>query len=428
MKTIKHSLKLFVIVINLLILSNCSSDESLFPNNELRLQNDGYLPLSPNNTWIYENTLGTKQDNGSYVYSGNSFLTEHTIAKVDQVFVNNGSEKRFDYGFTPLELGRTIGGFFGSLNQIIKVGKEYINKSIIRVEKVENGIIKTHLEYKLEDQIFLTDEELNLNDIISTKTGYIGNKSENGVYIEYTITTYFKGKLNALPDNLISNEEERAFFSNFNNYIHTQDVVKITKLITKSAGGTRITGKIKQGIKSGNLVGQMDLEDVNFSGALQINGTALGIIPLNFNNAKLLGVVEGTKFSLGGLSSSLVICPSSVEIDMDSVSETSTNELLSDQDLYYRDNYWVKGVGNVKNITSPAILKAKLTLVDATTPETETILKPEDPRCIQEINRVSLTYTIRARPKDFSIVYPITIDTRSYIQTLKKYSVRKSLN
>jgi hypothetical protein len=418
---------------------------TLFPNNEFSIQNkDSYFPLAISNSWVYENWLATVDRNGPTInkinYTGKPIKTEHSVGKVNYYEKKTG-EFTFDYGFSPLSLGSVIGGFFGNFQQIRKQNGNYIRKSAIKVESKDiNGNPKTDYKYELGDHIFLSDNIVP-DQLISLESGTIGEPGE-GVYIEYETESKAVAIHKTMPQNMCNNPGIDDHLCAYTDVLHTRDIVRIKKLTSYSDGGIRLRFKGYADIvdidkETGQIASQVEARSFGESelfGLLGIFGN-ITLIPV-FAIAFLSGDLDTFPYNLfpplkSDLKLGLKICPVRLNIDIDDVFEGSSTTLVSNQPLFYIDHYWVKGVGNIKSITSPAKFDAVINLngSDDDISTEPTVAEALDPNCVLDnINTVQLKMQLFSRPNVGNASIGLSLETRSHVQNLKKHTIRKSIN
>ncbi len=432
----------------LFLLQSCKiEEEGMFPDSQKSLQNDGYLPLAPSNNWVYDNWAAVKQPDGTFEYTGKAIETEHDIL-TSKLYQNTVTGNRHDYGFSPLDIGRTIGGFFGNFNQITKIGDKYKKKSVIRIETLnKNGTVNTDLKYELdsEDQYFLTDNPTS-GELISSEKGSYGDSLKTGIYFEYEVKSYALEILPKMDPKLANQEGIDKHLENYENVLHTVDSVKITKLFSNSEGGVLLNfkGKVtlappigineenyESSIIESRVVGQAEL----IGGPVSLFGYTLLPVPLPILGQVGLRGGSGSGFYNDYLKSDLklglTLCPAEIDLAINKRMEGSRLNFISNQALYSVDQYWVKGVGNIKNITSPAKFNPKISISiggDDTAKTDPIELKPTDPTCSNNVNTIQLALKLNSAPAIGKIEIPITLGNKSYVQNLKKYSIRKSLN
>ena len=417
------------------------------------IQNEGYFPLAMDNNWVYENRLVIINDKGTpdksddfHEYSGSMIESEHPVSNVKfleiEDTITKNKTKRIDYGFTPLGLGKVLGGFFGNFMQITKKGKDYYRKSIVKKESLDKstGKLKTDYYYEIDSQKFLSDSIVGKNMLISTRTDTIGD-GVKGIFIIYEVKSYVIEELpDGLPVNLRNQPGIDDHLAVYKNVLHTTDTIKIKRLENISDGGMRLRLNAEVVIPAGTS--KLETRSVGpsqLTGNIWLYGTVLsiapiwavgGLLPPIYDCGGFVPPLNGCGPLISDLKLNLGVCEAKATIDIDEIMEGSRSTLVSEQPLYYIDHYWVKGVGNIKNITSPAKFNAVIDLtVDPAEPLSEPLeVFPTDPTCKDIPNTVELTMSMQSQPAVGNIVIPFTLESRSYVQNLRKVRLRTTNN
>ena len=464
MKTIYTSL--LVLSFFFISLQSCSTeDQAIFTNMDKSIQNEGYFPLAIDNNWVYDNWLVIINEDGSYRYTEKPIESEHPISNTKYISDDGTGNFRFDYGFIPIGIGKVLGGFFGNFKQITKIGGNYIKKNIIDTKSTDkNGNTKIDYLYELDDQIFLsddleppvsssTDQACQRNDtlakynllekghLISTKKGSYG-KEDHGIYFEYQVNSYAVETLpDGLPNCLTNNPGIDDHLKAYKNVLHTRDVVKILKLNAFSEGGIRLKMNAKVNIPAkSSQVKYRTLGETELSGDVFVTGyvnsspiqsfIAATLLPCPSNPDEELGdVCERSQPLITDMKLDLLTCPVEGDLVIDEDYVDTIINLVSDQPLYTVDQYWAKGVGNIKNITSPSKFKAVIDLGGTKNTTLKTLdVKPSDPDCIDTPNTITISTKMKSLPSVGKMEIPFTLESRSYVQNLKKYKLRTTLN
>lgn len=398
------------------------------------IQNDGYLPLAVDNNWVYENRLAIINDNGTYEYSGEVVESEHPVSNVKFRTNNKTDVKSIDYGFTPLGLGKVLGGFFGNFIQITKIGKDYYRKNIILKDSLVRGRIEKKYLYELADQKFLTDDVT--PGLIGSKRDTLIGDGKKGLLIDYEVNSYVVEVLtDGLPPNLRNQPGIDKHLEVYKDVLHTRDVITIKSLESISEGGVRLRLNAEVEIPAGTS--KLETRSVGpseLNGRIFMGGVGVVVVPI-IAIGNFTGPPEDDEEPLiSDLKLAPNVCPARATINIDEVMEGSKMVFVSDQPIYTIDQYWVRGVGNIKNITSPAKFKAIIDLKGSEKLSAPLKLEPiksqnpSIPECKDIRNTATLNMSLQSQPAVGYIEIPLTLESRSYVQNLKSVRLRTTNN
>ncbi len=406
-----------------------TEDTTQFNSLEKRIQNEGYFPLAPNNAWLYENRKATIRSNGTYLYENDAVNVESAISRTNEVY-ENGTDQRIDYLFSPYDFGETLGGIFGALNQITKVNGEYRKKQRVSfIKPTGDGETNKRYMLELEDQKFLVDNPT-VGQVISSKDDTF-TSPDDGITIEYNISSYVVEMLEKMPE-LLSNQKDKDIqLAVYKDILHTRDVILIKKIVLNDSGGNRLivnaqaetdtTGYIKMVIDTpgSSLSGSIKELEIPF-----LNNFPLVRINLNSNNIRVK------------TSPSMKLCKSIGKININTELKGGPMEIVTNQEMVHIDQYWAKGVGNIKNITSYKEMTAKISAKSYLMTEPFKVrLEKEDPECgvgaddsDQQHNTFAITTTLEIMLDGLDIELPVLLSKEVVVQNLLSYKQRKTLN
>lgn len=400
------------------LLTSCSIEESAnFINIDERIQNEGYFPLSQSNSWVYEYRTGVEKDSTTFLYDRDSILVEKSINSTELIELDG--KKRFDYSFLPINLGTTFGAFIPSLYKVTKNENEYKKiETLLIPDQYFSGGSKYKLSLRLESQKFLVDDP-QIDQVISSKSDVF--RSPDGAFeIHYTYSTKVVGFLEKMPEKYSSVVGIDDQLQKYKDILHTRDVLFLNKIVANENAENRLNVSMKIRTKKGSTFSLN-----NISTTLDGYGWVYGLsfIPI-YATTNDMAITEFTQ--------PLEICQSQANININTELKGGTIELISNQEIYNLDQYWVKGVGNIKSISSYKDIMATVNLKNYLSTDpflVDFITDESDTECLNKANTVKLAIKIKTEISGLEVKIPIKLSNSSkIIQNLKSYTHRKTLN
>ena len=449
------------LIILSVLLNSCKTEEfTQFQSLENIIQNEGYFPLAPNNAWVFENRTA-KKDGNNYVYKKDtdSVEVQSVIGKVNEVYVEDDLNPTLEYLVAPYSINDVALGMFGSLSKVSKENGEYTRKLAVSfTDAFNNGKVYKSMRFEI-DQKFLSD---NYSDYpFDPDTGIapidkiIHSKNENftspdgGISIDYTIETKLMERYKKMPVELTSKVGVDNQLSEFEDILHTRDIITIKKIVLTEKVSNRLNIDAEvQFDKSGGSIQKIDIPEGStgsspgrppyenggdLSGVLQF-----GDLPDAIDYGSILNLWVNNIGKIGIKSTSTAtMCPGTGRIKVNSELIAKPMEVITNQEFMIIDQYWAKGVGNIKNITE----YKKLTLyADAkdylmTEPFKINITK-DDPACgigadgpdSGQENTLGLTVQLNVNVSNLKLDIPFILSEDIIIQNLKRHKLRNTLN
>ncbi len=419
----------------ILLFVSCKKEEDSFPDLDKRIQNDGYLPLAMDNYWQYETYKALSIPNDRYSYTDDKSLSEQFITNTTQ-YRQLDSSSRFDYNFSPIDVGSFLGSFIGVFNRISKQNGEYKTKQIIRFRDSSfNGNEKNSLTFELDEQPFLVDKP-EVGMILSETHGKVTSPDE-AIVIEYKKITQIIDIFPQIPDKHSSAIGVDDHLKKYKDVVHIVDSILIKKItLTEKAENTiAIDAAVKMlpGVDDPNIPGGKTTLNITQDGSLLTGTVRFPVLGIGLANFK----VRGENILISKTKNVQLSCEVNGPFKLNKTLKGGVIELMPSASankpvpFSSEDTYWAKGVGKIKSISKSYKIPIKANISKyMETDEFNIILERQDKTCaVDQKDTTALEATLGINvTKDIEVELPIGGSDFIYVQNLIKNNARNNLN
>ena len=406
-------------------------DESLFSTKDQYIKIEGYLPLAPNNTWVYETWQANLADDGTYRYESIPWLSQNSIASIEV----NQPQNQITYKFAPFG-DSLMGGLLGNFNEVIKVDNKYYRNA--KINPIETG---SEIEFDLGGSIFLSDSA-KVGDMLYSHKDSIRTTGLTPVTIIYSYKTYLNGKYKKMPNHLTRVNGIDDHLAEFDSIIKVTDSLTIEKMqmeINSIYVNLKVESLSEDGITTVNQISKA----ITRQGDLVATPNIVYVAPplILYDQPPVVIPVNPQPREDG-----LVIEFKSTQVECATKSTTIINDtfnykynLIAKNTPIYIDTYYAKNVGKIKSVTNIDQIQAKVGILENEKDKNGIIkvttnneaLKDNKGNylCKGKPGTSTTILNLNALMRGINVSIPFSGGVKTdIIQNLRTYSIRNSLN
>ncbi|MFA9290403.1 MAG: hypothetical protein ACEQSF_04170 [Solirubrobacteraceae bacterium] len=421
-------MKKYILLGFIITLLSCSKEEGLEYIDSF-IDNQGYMPVAPNNTWLYETWQANLSKDGSYDYEGQPTNTTNTITNLRY----NETKKEVTYELSPYPI-RLLGTILGNFDKITKSDNKYFREAKL---DLSNG--GTDFSMSLNGSVFI-DEKSKVGDLLHSETNIFRSKLVTPIDVKYSLKTYMTGRYDKLPTYLTNKEGIDSHLAEYSDIIKVTDSIIIDELILglNSLSVNLDMFSDTTGFGAQNI-GAGKPGTTSMKGAISIE--LFPGLTINQDIDTKAGDPPGdTSLDITIKAIDVPFCKTTSHID---IKETISLDfkIISNDIPIVIDNYYAKGVGKIKTVTNIEQINGvvKVDEFKAKPYKLDIVGEPESEECknkpeaffndITKKSSYTVEFKIAAMLNGLLISIPFSGGIKSdLIQNLKAYSLRKSLN